>query len=300
MALLLDRVWLATRSPPARRTVARMYTATASSQHSSSNVVRGFTHRRLLLGLLAMAIVAAVVSGASLGVGAPEADPEFPPAEVRSTAPEASVLPPTSARLPTPELDRAAVAALYGQCMRDNESRAHDVVVGRGSGRTIAVVGDSITSQTRERLAADPDHRWVIWSRCGATTESAGAAGAMAAVLGYRPDVLVVALGTNDTGFPDPSRGASAGFGVRGMHLLAHAAAVPCVVWVEVAQVGDAVLQGEMDTVNATVAAFPRIRVAPWAAVVGAMHSLLTDRVHLSTAGVAARIGLMARAADSC
>jgi len=200
----------------------------------------------------------------------------------------------------TPALDRAAAGALYGACIDDTRSPIGETVTGAGSGPVVAVIGDSITSQVRSVLTADPEHQWVVWSRCGATTGSAIAAGAAHAVMAAHPQVVVVALGTNDTGFPEPQPGAAAGFAERARLLLDLVAGVPCVVWVNTAQAGDDVLQAEMNSVNQAVRELPGVHVADWAAVAAAGPGVLTDRVHLSTVGVAGRVGLLQRAVSDC
>ncbi len=219
-----------------------------------------------------------------------------------SPAPSPPTTPATAAAVTTPPAtvaDRDAVGRLFGECVADAQVPVGHVEIG-GVGPVVAVVGDSLTSQIRGDLLTDGSRRWVVWSRCGATAVSANDSGVMPAVLAEHPAVLLVALGTNDAGFPEPQPGAAAAFGVHAGALLAAVPPDVCVVWVAAAQVGDAVLQTEMGQVNADVAALRGVQVADWGRVVATRPGLLVDRVHLSRAGAAARVSLLRGAVDGC
>jgi lysophospholipase L1-like esterase len=161
------------------------------------------------------------------------------------------------------------------------------------------VIGDSLTTQIRQRLVDDQTHRWVLWSRCGATVQTALDAGAARSVRAAQPDVVIVALGTNDSGFPTPHEGSSAGFAARQRRILDQLAGVPCVVWMNTGQAGDPVLQGQMDTVNDIVRA-SGARVFDWGGIVRSEPGLLLDRVHLAPGGQVRRVQALAAAVGRC
>lgn len=206
----------------------------------------------------------------------------------------------SSVRTPSPALDRTAVGALYGECIRDTHSANGGTEVGTANGPVVAIVGDSITSQIRSTLTTDAAHRWVVWSRCGISTENAVAAGALQAVLTTHPAVVIIALGTNDGGYTNPQAGASRGFWQRAQQVRADLAEVPCVIWVTLAQIGQPTLQAEMDAINSRIDELPGVLVADWAAIVGRNPAVLTDAVHLSTLGIQARVDMLRRAVDEC
>jgi len=250
--------------------------------------------------LLPVALVFAAL-GAAIVVTMPSTQPQpvepAPRASDRPTpTPPAVASNAKSSPVETPAPTYAAqVAQLYVDCVADTQTPAGQIATG-GQGRSVAVIGDSITTQIRERLIDDPARRWVVWSRCGATVQTALDADVPARIRAEHPDVVIVALGTNDAGFPTPTPGSSVAFEGRAQRLLEQLAGVPCVVWVNVAEQGDPVLQAEMDRVNVTVQA-SGVPVVDWDREVQSETGLLLDRVHLSRQGQELRRQLIADAA---
>jgi hypothetical protein len=83
------------------------------------------------------------------------------------------------------------------------------LTVDHGAPVTVGVIGDSLTSQIRDELAADPRYNWVVASLCAARLDQylgtpvaptpIDLSFATDAVLAADPDVVLVALGTADT-----------------------------------------------------------------------------------------------------
>lgn len=242
----------------------------------------------------------------------PTAAPPTTTATVTTTTPRPSSVPPPMAAPspPRPVVTTAAPTTIahaddfsFEECGKDNVVDPSAVQNSVGvPGAPVALIADSIGSQVRFGLIAGHQHHWVVWSRCGASVPETIDAQAANAVARFHPTVVVVALGTNDAGYPKPTPGAAAGFAEQANRLLDQIGPGPCVVWVDVAQVGDPTLQAEMDTVNAGITAmFLRgVRVAKWTDVVKSDPAVLVDRVHLSHHGVERRIRLLDDAVDAC
>jgi len=191
----------------------------------------------------------------------------------------------------------------FEECGRDSVADPAAVANSVGvPGPAVALISDSIGSQVRFGLVAGHQHHWVVWSRCAASVDDALQAGAAGTIARFRPTVVVVALGTNDTGFPKTRPGDDREFAARASRMLDQIGPGPCVVWVDVAQVGDEVLQTEMDTINRAISGMSvrGVRVERWTDVVGTDPGVLIDRVHLSHHGVERRIELLDDAVDRC
>jgi len=269
-------------------------------------------HRHITITLVTILALVATTVGYR---AASTAETQHSSVVVRAPKPPAAAVTPDSlpgGRLPDSWLEptangsRPAAAQLYADCVEGTNAPTSQVSTG-GRGRTVAVVGDSITTQVRRVLMADDAHHWVVWSRCGARTDTALAAGAVGAVAaGGPPDVVVIALGTNDTGFPEPHPGAADGFLTSAVKLTDQALQFrpACVVWLTLAQRGDPELAAEMRQVSDALSFLAerdeRVHVADWAAPVAADSQLLLDRVHLTDRGIAARVDLLKTAVDHC
>jgi lysophospholipase L1-like esterase len=184
----------------------------------------------------------------------------------------------------------------------------------------VGVVGDSLTVQTIDQLVADTRFNWSITAMCGARadhyvgSELLGGAlnvrGAYDQVLLDQPDIVLIALGTNDvleevyTNIPR-----NLAPGIEG--LLQAAGAVPCTSWVNVhtpvrpgAPYGpeyrwDHYAPHYNQTIDAYVGA-NWTRLTNWDAVVRASSPdqlLMSDGIHLSPGGRAARARLLTDAA---
>lgn len=180
----------------------------------------------------------------------------------------------------------------------------------------VGVVGDSLTVQTVDRLIADTRFNWSVTAMCGARgdhyvgTELLGGSlnirGAFDDVLRDEPDVLLIALGTNDvlnevfTNVPRDLTPAIEG-------LLRAAESVPCKSWVNVhTPVRPGVPYGPEfrwdhyaphynQTIDAYVAA-NWTGLANWDAVLRGStpdHMLMSDGIHLSAGGQGARSQLL-------
>jgi len=235
---------------------------------------------------------------------------------VPTTALSTSTVPRTVAAVTGPPSTRPTVATSappttvahadqfsFDECGHDSVADPQAVANSYGvPGPAVALISDSIGTQVRFGLIAGYQHHWVVWSRCGAAVDDALAAGVPRTLARFVPTVVVVALGTNDTGYPNPQSGPAAGFAAKAATLLDQIGPGPCVVWVNVAQVGDQALQTQMDTINAGITAlFLRgVHVSRWSDVVASDPSVLVDRVHLSHHGVERRIQLLDDAVNSC
>jgi hypothetical protein len=240
-----------------------------------------------------------------LATAAPSTLPATTASAPPSTFPPstAATVPRSVATAPPPTTVAHADDFSFDECGKDNAADPMAVQNSVGvPGAPVALIADSIGSQVRFGLIAGHQHHWVVWSRCGASVPETIDAQAAGAVARFHPTVVVVALGTNDAGYPNPTPGAAAGFAEQANRLLDQIGPGPCVVWVDVAQVGDQALQTEMNTVNAGInAMFLRgVRVAKWTSVVATDPGVLVDRVHLSHHGVERRIQLLDAAVDSC
>jgi len=241
------------------------------------------------------------------------------PTTSSSLATSTTTAPPTTRALPPPSSAPAPTAApvtaappttvahadqfSFEECGHDSVADPQAVANSVGvPGSPVALISDSIGSQVRFGLIAGYQHHWVVWARCGASVDDALQAGAAGTLARFHPTVVVVALGTNDAGYPNPSPGASAGFGAHAAQLLDQIGPGPCVVWVDVAQVGDPALQNELNTINRGINALPvrGVRVARWSDVVATDPAVLIDRVHLSHHGVERRIKLLDDAVNAC
>jgi lysophospholipase L1-like esterase len=196
-----------------------------------------------------------------------------------------------------------------------------------GATMRVGVVGDSLTVQTIDQLTADTRFNWTVTAMCGARgdhylgTELLGGSlnlrGAFDDVVRDEPDVLLIALGTNDVlneVFTNVPMNLTPG--IEG--LLGASESVPCRSWVNVhTPVRPGVPYGPEfrwdhyaphynRTIDAYVAA-EWTDLSDWDAVLrssGPDQLLMSDGIHLSPGGRAARTQLLgdtaANLAGSC
>jgi len=191
---------------------------------------------------------------------------------------------------------------------------------GHGTGTKVAVIGDSLSSQTRERMLTRTDIEALVAVHCGVRTRWVLDSGALTQVLLLGPEVLVVATGANELTVDgsgtasalDWERPDLASFDARlrdVQELVARTKDVPCVVWVNVAETPrrfgssgrGALLEALAAKFNAGVDDALRQRpgpsaIADWDAVAKARPDVLADDgLHLSAAGVASWTELVDR-----
>lgn len=266
---------------------------TAISLRPAPSTLDGMPARSLRVALTVAVFVASFVGlSAHRSVGLESPTSSLQPRSTRGANSTAAVVTVASN-------DQSEAARLYMACMDDAHAVPAEVAVGQGTGPTVGVIGDSLTTQIRPRLLADRSHRWVVWSRCGATVQTALDDDAVRSVRAQHPDVVVVALGTNDAGFPAPREGSSTGFAARVWRLLDQVAGVRCVTWVSAGQIGDRLLQGEMERVNSALHD-GGVRIVDWDRMVESEPRLLLDRVHLTTTGADRRTAAISDAVDGC
>lgn len=232
-----------------------------------------------------------------------------------SDAPPTTADPFVESYPPAPVLNQTdwghAIAQMYVDCVTDTNDRPPTEVASNpaATGPVVAMLGDSITTQIRNRLVADTTHRWFVWSRCGNTTADVTAVGAVNLLLAQHPDVLVVGLGTNDAAWKEPHPGASTGFDARSGAIVdaAAAAGVKCVAWINVGADSrpGPVFVAEAAAVNQAIASLPArstVKVIPvdWNRYVVADPNLVLDGAHTTPAGQDARLDVTTRAVRAC
>jgi lysophospholipase L1-like esterase len=185
-----------------------------------------------------------------------------------------------------------------------------------GATQRIGVIGDSLTVQVVDRLVADTRFNWSISAMCGARGDHyAGGAllggamnvrGAYDVVLADQPDVLLVALGTNDV-LDEVYTNVPRDIASSIQEILRSADPLACRSWINVhtpvrpgAPYGpeyrwDHYAPHYNSTIDAYVGA-GWTQVADWDAIVrrGTPDQLLlSDGIHLSEGGKAARTQLL-------
>ncbi len=105
-----------------------------------------------------------------------------------------------------------------------------------GTGRLVAVIGDSMTAQMRDTLLNDERYDWYLLSRCATAIYSfdhpdpratPGLPEAFAQLKALQPRALVVALGLTDLGGRLPYEGSM-------QWMLRETASIPCRSWANV------------------------------------------------------------------
>lgn len=170
-----------------------------------------------------------------------------------------------------------------------NTSDPIPVTITGGAGRRVAVIGDSLTTQSRELLIGRGGFQWQVSSMCGAQISDYLPGGAYADVVdevaAFAPDVIVVALGTNDA----RSR---AGVRTTAPQLLAALPEGVPVAWVLPAPIHDE-LDFEIAVARADITNLHGVTVvdwAPWAEMPGAR---IDDNIHLTWTGVGVYASLL-------
>lgn len=192
--------------------------------------------------------------------------------------------------------------------------------VDHGADVTVGVIGDSITSQTRDELVADTRYNWVVASFCASRMDHflgrpilpdlADLSFGLFAVLASGPDVAVVAMGSADT-LHLPGRDHTPEIN----DLLTGLDGVPCTLAMNLyaSDMTNTTWRNDMLAFNSqldTVAAAHHVPVIDWdtaarAAGSGPNHPWLLpapfDLVHMSVpVGHRARVGMLLDAIDTC
>jgi hypothetical protein len=199
---------------------------------------------------------------------------------------------------------------LMAACAQDLDRGVRDN--GVTGAPTIAVVGDSISSQTRDPALSDDAFHWAYASHCGEQLASAIDTGRLADAHALHPDVLVIALGTNDLRGDGTFRPETLAPVIANLHRALDATDdVPCRVLVNVARnplpmpADQAVLRdAQIDALNREMTAAQAragVHVDDWAGrLVGHEAAWSADGIHLTRAGINARINSMVATARQC
>ncbi len=180
----------------------------------------------------------------------------------------------------------------------------------------VLVVGDSLVVQSTAALERRAGDRQLEIHAVARTTIGDWLPFAPGLVSHGRPDVVVVALGTNDN-WPtnsgevveahEPTR--LAGHRARVRQLLDHVSSARCVVWVEPSEIAPMSEYLRYATANGAVLreelAAHGARATSWTAALAADEAraarwILDDGIHLSAEGQEAFAGLIVEAVDRC
>jgi lysophospholipase L1-like esterase len=159
-----------------------------------------------------------------------------------------------------------------------------------GSGRKVAVIGDSLTTQSRQILIGRGGFDWHVSSWCGARIvdylPGGALTGAMDELQAYQPDLVVIALGTNDAHDGDDVRASA-------QALLDELPAGVHVAWVlPAASHKDD--DFEIGVVRSEITNLPNITVTDWAALADTAGYRKDDGTHLTWDGATAYASLVA------
>jgi hypothetical protein len=149
-------------------------------------------------------------------------------------------------------------------------------------GRRIALVGDSLLYSARQEVAAALDSYGSVDVDALPNRALIGGQEALERIGRNDPDIVVIALGTNDIVPGDD-------YGTLVRRSVDVVAGARCVVWVDV----QAFLPG-LQTVNRAIHSAPVDGIAPWSAVAGPTELHLSDGYHLTERGQWAFAGVIA------
>jgi hypothetical protein len=165
------------------------------------------------------------------------------------------------------------------------------ITIEGGTGRKVAVIGDSLTTQARQPLIARGGFAWHISSYCGSRIvdwiPGGILAGALSTVRDFEPEAIVIALGTNDAMGSVPARESARA-------LLAQLPDGVPVTWVLPARAGHGETDDSMVVIRGELSNLPDVTVIDWARSAHTPGNRIDDNTHVSWSGAVAYADILA------